>query len=277
MSEDRDLAARFLELHHRDRPLLMPNPWDAGSARLLASLGFEALATTSGGYAASLGRRDYNVSREEALAHASTIAAAVEVPVSADLEDCFAAVPEQAAATVSLAREAGLAGCSIEDWDARERRLYAPEQAAERVAAAAEAAHAGGAPFVLTARAENYLRGNTDLEDTIARLQAYEQAGADALYAPALDRPEDLRELIAAVDAPVNVLARPGAPTVDELAALGVKRVSVGSLFAFAALGAAREAGLELLERGTYGFAEPAIAGAQAALAAFASDPAQAR
>jgi 2-methylisocitrate lyase-like PEP mutase family enzyme len=269
MSEQPDLAARFLDLHRPGSPLLMANPWDPGSARLFAALGFQALATTSGGFAASLGRRDYNVSREEALAHARALAEAVEVPVSADLEDCFAAAPDDAAQTVTLARDTGLAGCSIEDWDPRERRLYELEHATERVAAAAAAAHAGGSPFVLTARAENYLRQNPDLEDTVARLQAYERAGADVLYAPALERPEDLRELIASVSAPVNVLTTPGAPTVAELATLGVARVSVGSLFAYAALEGAREAALELLEDGTYGYIERSLNGAKAAREAF--------
>jgi 2-methylisocitrate lyase-like PEP mutase family enzyme len=264
-----DLAARFLDLHGAERPLLMPNAWDAGSARILESLGFDALASTSSGFAASLGRRDYGVTLEEALSHARTLAGAVDVPVSADMEDCFAADSAGVAETIARARETGLAGCSIEDWDSRERSLYGIEAAAERVAAAAAAAHDGGARFVLTARAENYLRGNPDLGDTIARLQAYEQAGADVLYAPALDRPEDLRELVAAVNRPINVLAKPGAPTVSELAALGVKRVSVGGAFAFAAYGALHDAGAELLERGTYGFTERAIEGSKAAREAF--------
>jgi len=163
----------------------------------------------------------------------------------------------------------GLAGCSVEDWDPREQRLYDIDVATERVAAAAEAAHAGPVRLVLTARAENYLRGNPDVHDTITRLQAYQQAGADVLYAPALDRPEDLRELLAAVDLPVNVLARPGTPPVAELAALGVKRISVGGGLAFAAYGAAVEVASELLSDGTYGFTELSRVGAKAARAAF--------
>jgi 2-methylisocitrate lyase-like PEP mutase family enzyme len=269
-SDPDDLAARFLALHHGEAPLLLANAWDAGSARVLQELGFEALATTSSGFAASLGRLDYGVSRDEALTHARTLATAVRVPVSADMEDCFAADPAGVRETIELARSTGLAGCSIEDWDPRERSLYDIDAAAERVAAAASAAHDGESRFVLTARAENYLRGNPDLTDTIARLQAYERAGADVLYAPALDRPEDLRELVAAVELPVNVLAKAGAPTVSELAALGVKRVSVGGGFAFAAYGALRDAGTELLERGTYGFAERALDGFKAVRAAFA-------
>lgn len=270
MDDHAEEAARFLALHHQERPLLLANAWDVGSARLLASLGFQALATTSSGYAASLGRLDYSVSREEALAHAAALVAATNVPVSADFEDGFAADPAGVAETVRLALDAGLAGCSVEDWSSAEQRLYDKETAAERVAAAAEAAHAGPVHLVLTARAENHLRGNPDAHDTIARLHAYQQAGADVLYAPALDRPEDLRELIAAVDLPVNVLARPGTPPVADLAALGVKRISVGGAFAFAAYGAAVEVAGELLSDGTYGFTELSAAGAKAARAAFA-------
>jgi 2-methylisocitrate lyase-like PEP mutase family enzyme len=248
----------------------LANAWDAGSARLLASVGYQALATTSSGHAATLGRLDYSVTREEALAHAGTLVAASEVPVSADFEDGFAENPAGVAETVRRALDVGLAGCSIEDWSAADGRLYDAEVAAERVAAAAEAAHAGPVRLVLTARAENYLRGNLDLSDTIARLQAYQEAGADVLYAPALDRPQDIRELIASVDLPVNVLARPGAPSVAELSVLGVKRVSVGGAFAFAAFGALLEAASELLSRGTYGFMERSAAGSKAARAAFA-------
>jgi len=265
-----DKAARFLELHRQERPLLLANAWDVGSAKLLASLGFQALATTSSGYAASLGRLDYGVSREEALAHAAALAAATDVPVSADLEDCFAADCAGVGETVRLALEIGLAGCSVEDWDPREQRLYDIDAATERVAAAAAAAHAGHVRLVLTARAENHLRGNPDVRDTIARLLAYQEAGADVLYAPALDRPEDLRELLAAVDLPVNVLARRDTPPVAELAELGVRRISVGGGFAFAAYGAAAKVASELLSEGTYGFTELSAAGAKAARTAFA-------
>jgi 2-methylisocitrate lyase-like PEP mutase family enzyme len=269
MSTQAEKAARFLELHRGERPLLLANAWDAGSARLLASLGFQALATTSSGYAASLGRLDYGVTREEALAHAAALAAATDVPVSADLEECFALDAAGVAETVRLALGAGLAGCSIEDWDPREQRLYDIDAAAERVAAAAEAAHAGSVHLVLTARAENHLRANPDVRDTIARLKAYEQAGADVLYAPALDRPEELRELLAAVALPVNVLARAATPPVAELAELGVKRISVGGGFAFAAYGAAVKVAGELLGEGTYGFTELSAPGATAARTAF--------
>jgi 2-methylisocitrate lyase-like PEP mutase family enzyme len=265
-----DRAARFLELHRGTQPLLMPNAWDQGSARLLASLGFEAIATTSSGFAATLGRLDYGVGRDETLDHARALVEAVEVPVSADMEDCFAEDAHGVADTVRLALETGLAGCSIEDWDPRAQELFPIDVAAERVRAAADAAHAtSGARLVLTARAENYLRGTTDLADTIKRLQAYQEAGADVLYAPALDDEAELRELIASVDLPVNVLARPAAPSVPELAALGVSRVSVGGSFAFAALGATAQAARELREAGTYGFLQLAGEGARAARSAF--------
>ncbi len=270
MNTHAEKTAHFLELHRQERPLLLANAWDAGSARLLASIGYQALATTSSGYAASLGRLDYCVSREEALAHAAALVEATDIPVSADFEDGFAPDAAGVAESVRLALGVGLAGCSVEDWDPREQRLYELDAATERVAAAAEAAHAGPVRLVLTARAENHLRGNPDLRDTIERLRAYQQAGADVLYAPALDRAEDLRELIAAVELPVNVLARRGAPPVSELSDLGVKRVSVGGGFAFAAYGAAVQVASELLSDGTYGFAELSGAGAKAARAAVA-------
>jgi 2-methylisocitrate lyase-like PEP mutase family enzyme len=270
MPDHADKAARFLALHQQDRPLLLANAWDVGSAKLLTSLGFEALATTSSGYAATLGRLDYSVSREEAVTHAAALVAATDVPVSADFEDGFEDNSKGVAETVRLALEIGLAGCSIEDWSGAESRLYDIDEATERAAAAAEAAHAGPVHLVLTARAENYLRGKPDLRDTIARLQAYQDAGADVLYAPALDQPEEISELVASVGLPVNVLARPGLPTVSELAALGVKRVSVGGAFAFTALGAATSAATELLSEGTYNFMEMSAVGAKAARAAFA-------
>src|SRR6185437_7867590 len=217
----------------------LPNPWDQGSARVLASLGFQALATTSSGYAATLGRLDGSVSRDEALAHAAAVVAATELPVSADLENCFADDPAGVARTVALAVEAGLAGCSIEDATGRDDDpVYDIGAAAERVAAAAEAAHAGPARLVLTGRAENFLHGRADLADTIARLQAYQEAGADVLYAPGLKSLADIRQVVTSVDRPVNVLAVGGAPSVGELAEAGVSRVSVGGAFAYAALGA---------------------------------------
>jgi 2-methylisocitrate lyase-like PEP mutase family enzyme len=262
-------AERFRALHHGDAPLLLPNPWDVGSAKLLASLGFQALATTSSGFAATLGRLDGSVTRDEALAHSAEIVGATELPVNADLENGFADDPEGVAQTVRLALDAGLAGCSIEDFTGRDDEpIYPLELAAERIAAAAEAS---GGRLVLTARSENYLHGRPDLDDTIARLRAFEEAGADVLYAPGLRSIEDIRAVVAAVERPVNVLALPVAPPVQELAAAGVRRVSVGGGFAFAALGALAAAGRELLDQGTYGFWENAGPGAKAAREAFGS------
>jgi 2-methylisocitrate lyase-like PEP mutase family enzyme len=270
MTAQPDKAATFMALHQRERPLLMPNPWDAGSARLLTSLGFEALATTSSGHAATLGRLDYNVTREDALANAAKIVAATELPVSADLENCFAADSDGVAQTIRLAIEAGLAGCSIEDFSGNQQDpIYERSRAAERVAAAADAAHSGADKLVLTARAENYLHGRPDLADTIARLEAYQQAGADVLYAPGLTDIEDIRRLVESIDRPVNVLALGGTPPVPALARAGVSRISVGGAFAFVALGAVAEAANELRERGTYGYAELAAAGRRAAQRAF--------
>ncbi len=263
-------AERFLALHRPGRPLLLPNPWDIGSARLLASLGFEALATTSSGFAATLGRLDGSVTRDQALGHAAAIAVATELPVSADLENGFADTPEGVAETAAGAVAVGLSGFSIEDFSGNEADpIYELRLAAERVAAAAQAAHAGRAHVVLTARSENHLHGRDDLEDTIARLQAFQEAGADVLYAPGLTTADQIRRVISAVDRPVNVLARPGAPTIAQLAELGVSRVSVGGAFAFAAIGAVVEAARELREQGTYGFAGPAATGVKAARAAF--------
>jgi 2-methylisocitrate lyase-like PEP mutase family enzyme len=266
-----DKAARFLALHGGPAPLLMPNPWDAGSAKLLASLGFEALATTSSGFAATLGRLDGSVSREQALAHAASIVAATELPVSADLENCFAGDPAGVATTVRMALDTGLAGCSVEDFSRRpDARIYDARLAAERVAAAAEAAHAGPVHLVITARAENHIRGNPDLADTIGRLQAYQEAGADVLFAPGVTDLDDVRQLVASVDRPVNVLPGPGAPTVAELGEAGVRRISVGGGFAFAALAAVVDAARELRDQGTYGFRERSRIGLTAARDAFA-------
>jgi len=270
VTDQKSRAERFLALHHQASPLLLPNPWDQGSARLLASLGFEALATTSSGSAATLGRLDGSISRDEALAHAASIVHAVDLPVSADLENGFADEPAGVARAVELAIDAGLAGGSIEDFTRRaEDPIYALDVAAERVAAAAEAAHGGSVHFVLTARAENHLHGRDDLGDTITRLQRYQEAGADVLFAPGVKDLDDIRRLVAAVDRPVNVLAVPGCPTVAELAAIGVRRISVGGAFAFVALEALVEAAKELLDHGTYGYLERARAGAGAARTAF--------
>ncbi|MGH8963226.1 MAG: isocitrate lyase/PEP mutase family protein [Jatrophihabitantaceae bacterium] len=259
-------ADAFLALHVPGQPLLLPNPWDVGSARLLASLGFAALATTSSGFAMTLGRLDGSLTREEALAHGSALVAAVDVPVSADLENGFADEPEQVATTIALAISAGLAGCSIEDFDGG--GIYPADVAAERVRAAAEAAH-GADRLVLTARAENHLHGRPDLADTIARLQSFQEAGADVLYAPGLSELADIRSVVSSVDRPVNVLAMPGAPPIAALADAGVARVSVGGAFAFAALGAVVEAARELQSQGTYSYGARSRGGRAAVQAAF--------
>lgn len=256
---------RFLDLHRPGQPLLLPNPWDQGSAKILAALGFQALATTSSGFAATLGRPDGSVSLDEALIHAEAIAGATDLPVSADLENCYSDDLAGVTHAVRLAARTGLAGCSIEDFSGS--RLYGRAEAADRVAAAVAAAREGN--LVLTARAENYLRGNPDLADTIARLQAYQEAGADVLYAPGLTEIADIRAVVAAVDRPVNVLALPGVPPVAELARAGVSRVSVGGAFAFAALNALVDAATELRDQGTYGFHRATGAGAAASTAAF--------
>jgi 2-methylisocitrate lyase-like PEP mutase family enzyme len=267
-----ELATRFLQRHRPGEPLLMPNAWDIGSAVLLASLGFEALATTSGGFATSKGRLDGAMTRGEVLAHVAELAAATALPLSADLENCFADDPEGVAATIAEAVEAGAAGASVEDFSGdAEDPIYDVGLAAARVEAAVDAAHDGPVRIVLTARAENYIHGRPDLADTIARLQAYQAAGADVLFAPRLDDPGELAQLMAAVDLPVSVLAAPGAPTIAELAALGVSRVSVGGAFAVAAYGALVNAATELREQGTYGYWELTKTGGRAVRAAFNS------
>jgi 2-methylisocitrate lyase-like PEP mutase family enzyme len=269
---DPDLAAHFLALHRPGSPLLIPNPWDAGSARVLASLGFEALATTSSGFAATLGRTDGSVTRDEAIGHGAVIARATPLPVSADLENGFADDPDEVAATVSAAAGAGLAGCSIEDFTRRDDNpVYDRGLAVERIAAAAAAAHAGPRRLVLTARAENYLHGRDDLADTIARLQQYGEAGADVLYAPGLTRASDIAEVVRSVDKPVNVLALPRVPPVAELASLGVARISVGGAFAYAALGALVEAATELRTAGRYDYLRSSALGRKAAGSAFSA------
>jgi len=254
----------FLDLHRPGDPLLCPNPWDVGSARLLASLGFTALATTSAGFAATLGRLDGDTSTEDNFASAAAIAAAVSVPVTADLEDGYAPSPEGVAESVRRAVDAGLAGCSIEDWHGD--RVYPREEAVARIEAAVAAA---GDDIVLTARADNYFRGVPDLDDTIARLKAFEAAGAHVLYAPGLESIDDIRAVIAAVSRPVNVLMRPKGPKVSELADAGVARITVGGSFAFAALGALVEAATELRDAGTTGYARLSAVGQRAAAEAF--------
>jgi 2-methylisocitrate lyase-like PEP mutase family enzyme len=265
-----DKASRFLALHVPGTPLLMPNAWDVGSAVLLASLGFEALATTSGGFATSKGKLDGAMTREQVLTHGAELAGATEVPISADLENCFAHEPEGVAATITEAIATGLAGGSVEDFTGNaDDPIYELALATERVRAAAEAAHRGPIHFVLTARAENYLHGRPDLADTIARAQAFEEAGADVIFAPKVDDPDDLRQLIAAIDIPVSVLALQNAPTVSELAQLGVSRISTGGALAVAAYGALVTAATELREQGTYGYWDLTAVGGKAVRHAF--------
>jgi 2-methylisocitrate lyase-like PEP mutase family enzyme len=253
MNSQADKAESFLALHRRSSPLLMPNPWDLGSAKLLQFLGFAALATTSGGFAASLGRTDGSVSRDEAIAHAGALVGALDVPVSADLENCFADDPAGVAFTVQMALDAGLAGCSLEDYSTRaDDPIYELALARDRVAAAAEVAHRGPVHLVLTARSEGFLRGRADLDQTITRLQAYQEAGADVLFAPGLREREDIATVCSNLDAPVNVLAWQGSPSVSELADAGVARISVGSAFAWVALAGLLDAANELLGSGTF-------------------------
>ncbi|HVT41770.1 MAG TPA: isocitrate lyase/phosphoenolpyruvate mutase family protein, partial [Acidimicrobiales bacterium] len=267
-----ELARHFLAAHVPGSPLVMPNAWDVGSAVLFAAAGFDAIATTSGGFAASRGRLDGAMTRDEVLAHCTDLAAAVEVPVSADLENCFAHDPEGVAATVTAAIATGLAGGSVEDFSGdRDDPIYELAHAADRVRAAAEAAHGGPVPFVLTARAENYLHDRVDLADTIARLQAYQEAGADVLFAPRVVDPDEVRQLLAAVDRPVNVLVTPDAPSVGELAALGVSRISVGGAIAAASYGYALEAVRHLRDEGTPNYWGMAGAARSDMVAAFAN------
>lgn len=255
-------ARRFQALHARPGCFLIPNPWDAGSARLLASLGFEALTTTSAGAAFTLGKPDGGMTRDEALANARAIVEATDLPVAADLENGYGDAPEAAAATIRLAADAGLVGGSIEDFSGnRDRPIYDLSQARERIAAAAEAARALPFPFILVGRAENFLHGRPDLDDTISRLQAYEAAGADALFAPGLATAEQIRTVCASVRVPVNVVMglRNSPFSVAQLADLGVRRISIGSSLARVALSAMVAAAREMKEQGTFTFADQAI------------------
>jgi 2-methylisocitrate lyase-like PEP mutase family enzyme len=256
----------FRALHRRDGAFIIPNPWDAGTSRILAVLGFEALATTSAGFAFSIGQSDNTVGRDKMIEHVGIIAAATDLPVSADLENGFGDAPEMAAETIRLAAQAGVVGGSIEDATGRsDDPIYEHEHAVERVRAAAEAAQALPFPFTLTARAENYLNGRPDLNDTIRRLIAYQEAGADVLYAPGLKTKEDIAALVKAVDRPVNVVMglQGVALSMAALAEVGVKRISVGSALSRAALGAFLRAAREMRQSGTFSFAEEAVASAE--------------
>ena len=243
---DETRRARFHELHVREQLFVMPNPWDVGSARILAALGFEALATTSAGYAWVLGKLDTQVTRDELVAHVAELAPATDLPLNVDSERCYPDEHGGVAETVRRLGEAGAAGCSIEDWNPVTGQIEDVGLATERVAEAAGAARAFDPPLVLTGRAENHLHGIDDLDDTIARLVAYRDAGADCVYAPWLSTAEQISAVVDAVGVPVNVLATPAVPPLPELAQFGVRRISTGSLLAGVAYGALAAAAREL-------------------------------
>lgn len=262
MPTQAEKALAFRALHARPGAFIIPNPWDPGTARLLQQEGFDALATTSAGYAFSVGRRDNQIDRAEMLTHVRTIVEASDLPVSADLENGYGDDPSTVAETYRLAADTGLAGASIEDATQRtDEPLYEIAHAAERVQAAVEAVRSLPFPFTLTARAENFLVGQPDLKDAIKRLQAYQNAGADVLYAPGLTRPEDIAAVVSSVDRPVNVVMglRGAQLSLANLSALGVKRVSIGSALARAAFGAFLRAAHEMREHGTFSFANDAV------------------
>lgn len=263
-----DLASRIARFRalHASGIFVIANAWDAGSARVLAGLGFEAIATSSGAMANTLGRTDGHVTREEAIEHGRSLVEAVEVPVAADLENGFGEKPEEAALTIRRAIAAGLAGGSIEDFSGDESKaIYPVSLAAERVQAAADAARASG--FVLTARAENFLHGRADLDDTILRLQAFEKAGADVLFAPGLPSLDAVRTVCASVSKPVNfmVAIRGKSFSMAQLAAAGVRRVSVATSFYRAAMGGLMAAAREIKESGTFNYLDTAAPGAEVA------------
>lgn len=262
MKTQAEKIAAFRALHARERAFIIPNPWDAGTARLLESAGFEALATTSAGYAYTLGKPDGAVDRETMLAHAAAMVEATSLPVSADLENGYGDSPESVAQTIRLAGAAGLAGCSIEDVPlGRNGDFYEIAFAAERVRAAVEAARSLPVPIVITARSENFIMGRPDLRDTIARLQAFQEAGADVLFAPGITSESDVIDVISSIDRPLNVIAgvKGSRFTLKRLSELGVKRVSVGSALSRAALGAFLRAARELLDSGTFTFSDDAV------------------
>lgn len=253
MTTQAEKAAAFAAMHERPGVFVIPNPWDAGSARMMEGMGFEALATTSSGFAQTLGRLDGQVSLDEKLEHCRVLCEASDLPVSADLENCFATDPRTAAANLVRAAEAGVVGGSIEDWDRDEHVIYDAGLAAERVQAAVEAVRTLDFPFVLTARAENLFRGSTDLDDTVARLQAFERAGADVLYAPGLRTLDEVRTVCEAVGRPVNVLSPfLRGVTVAEMGEAGARRVSIGGALARAVAGTVLRAGEEMRDRGSF-------------------------
>jgi 2-methylisocitrate lyase-like PEP mutase family enzyme len=257
-----DKAVRFQELHRGTRAFVIANPWDAGSARLLAGVGFEALATSSGASAAILGRRDGKVTREEALAQSRAIVDATDLPVSADLEKGFGDAPDAAAQTIRLAAGAGLVGGSIEDASGdKDRPIYDIAQAVERVAAAVQAARSLPFPFMLTARAENFLRGNPDLDDTIRRLRAYEKAGADVLFAPGLPDLAAVSKVCAALSKPFNFMVgiKGKSFSVAELEAAGVRRISLATSLYRAAMSGLVDAAREVKDKGSFGYLERSV------------------
>jgi 2-methylisocitrate lyase-like PEP mutase family enzyme len=263
MHDISEKATQFRELHKRDGAFIIPNPWDVGTARLLAHLGFEALATTSMGYAFSRGQLDNTLDREQTMVHASEIVSATDLPVSADLENGFGDTPEVVSETIRMAAASGLVGGSIEDATGRmDDPIYEIGHATERIRAAVEAVRALPFSFTLTARAENYLHGRPDIKDTVKRLQCYQEAGADVLYAPGLTSKEDIATVVRSVDRPVNVvMGLQGVQLgVEELASLGVKRISIGSALYRTALGTVLRAAREMRERGTFTFAAEAVA-----------------
>lgn len=264
MATQADKARSFVALHGREGAFVIPNPWDIGSARLLEGLGFEALATTSSGFAHTLGRADGEVSRAEKIAHCRALCEATELPISADLEQCFADDPETAAETIALAAEAGVIGASIEDYSGNPAQpIYDFTLAVERVAAAVETARKLDFPFTLTARAEALLRGGSDLDEVIRRLQAFEQAGADVLYAPALTTLEQVHSVTSALGKPVNVLSPfLRGVSVAELAEAGAKRISIGGALARAMIGTVIRAGEEMRNEGTFGWLDGMASGA---------------
>ena len=253
----------FRDLHHRENAFIIPNPWDEGSARLLTHLGFEALATTSMGYAYTHGQRDGSLGREKTLEYASAMARATGLPVSADLENCFGDSPRVVADTIRLAAKTGIVGGSVEDSTGnQDSPIYDIEKATARVKAAAKEAHSLPFVFTLTARAENYLHGRTDLEDTILRLQSYQDAGADVLYAPGLTSKNEIAKVVNSLEKPVNVIMgrKAGTPlSLAELSAIGVKRVSVGSALCRTVLATLIASAREMKEQGTFTFAAAAV------------------
>jgi len=264
MKSQAEKAQLFKSYHEANEIFVMPNPWDIGSARLLALAGFKALATSSAGYAFTLGQPDNSVGREQMMLHLADIAAATDLPVSADLENGFGDAPEEAAETIRQAAAAGVVGGSIEDATGRaDEPIYPFELAVERVRAAAEAARALPFPFTLTARAENYLVGRADLDDTIRRLQAYQEAGANVLYAPGLKTREEIASVVRSVNRPVNALMglQGALLSVDDLASIGVRRVSVGGSLARAAFGALLRAAHEIRDHGTFNYSGEAVSG----------------